>query len=131
MKFIAIIDESQLNIDEKMYLIFESKNKRNLSIKPIHKEMLVNKDGESVYLSDGHIKCFLDYEQKKILEEVIYRNPIVGRVEKEDTAEWIRQFPGSKLLKCSKCGYEYCDLLECTNYCGNCGARMKESEEEE
>ena len=180
MKYIAIIDESQLNDFEKYHLLFEGK-KRNLELKPICKEMLVNKDGESVYLSDGHIKCFLDYEQKKILEEVIYRNPIVGRVEKEDTAEqndskwdklylylndrrlakapdlpiyielghimevmtkiekekaeqtaeWVQQFPGSKLLKCSKCGYEYCDLLECTNYCGNCGAKMVESEEEE
>ena len=38
--------------------------------------------------------------------------------------EWIPQWEGSRLLKCSVCGYEYCDLIECRNYCGNCGAKM-------
>ena len=28
------------------------------------------------------------------------------------------------LLCCSVCGYEYSDYIECTNYCGNCGAKM-------
>ena len=28
------------------------------------------------------------------------------------------------LLRCPKCGHEYLDYLECTNYCGNCGTRM-------
>ena len=42
--------------------------------------------------------------------------------------EWIPQFEGSRLLKCSVCGYEYCDLIECGNYCGNCGAKMKGGE---
>lgn len=28
------------------------------------------------------------------------------------------------LPKCPVCGYEYCDYLECKNYCGNCGAKM-------
>ena len=28
------------------------------------------------------------------------------------------------LQKCSVCGYEYNDFLECNNYCGNCGAKM-------
>lgn len=38
--------------------------------------------------------------------------------------EWIEQYKGSRLVKCSVCGYEYCDLIECGNYCGNCGAKM-------
>ena len=29
------------------------------------------------------------------------------------------------LAKCPCCGYEYTDLLECDNFCGNCGAIMK------
>ena len=37
---------------------------------------------------------------------------------------WLEQYEGSRLLKCSVCGYEYCDLIECGNYCGNCGAKM-------
>ena len=28
------------------------------------------------------------------------------------------------LLKCTACGYEYTDYLECQNYCPNCGAKM-------
>lgn len=37
---------------------------------------------------------------------------------------WMPQWEGSRLVKCSVCGYEYCDLIECGNYCGNCGAKM-------
>lgn len=37
---------------------------------------------------------------------------------------WIPQWAGARLVKCSVCGYEYCDLIECTDYCGNCGAKM-------
>ena len=39
-----------------------------------------------------------------------------------ETAKWEHWTGG--LLRCSKCGYEYLDYLECTNYCGNCGTRM-------
>lgn len=28
------------------------------------------------------------------------------------------------LVKCSVCGYEYVDRIECDNYCGNCGVKM-------
>ena len=42
--------------------------------------------------------------------------------------EWLPQFEGARILKCSVCGYEYCDLIECGNYCGNCGAKMKGGE---
>ena len=38
---------------------------------------------------------------------------------------WERQYEGSGLLRCSNCGYEYCDYIECVNYCGNCGAKME------
>ena len=75
MKLIAIIDESQLNDYEKSHLLFEGKE-RNLALTPIIKETLITKDGETVYLTDGHIKCMLDYEQKKILEDIIAKNPI-------------------------------------------------------
>lgn len=83
MRFIAIIDESQLNSYEKSHLLIEGKE-RNVALTPIHKEMLITKDGEAVYLSEGHIKCFLDYEQKKTLEEVLKRNPIVEIAEKSE-----------------------------------------------
>lgn len=38
------------------------------------------------------------------------------------TAVWFK-YAGS-LLRCSNCGYEYTDRIECTDYCGNCGAKM-------
>ena len=38
--------------------------------------------------------------------------------------EWLPWFEGSSLVSCSVCGYEFCDLIECGNYCGNCGAKM-------
>lgn len=32
------------------------------------------------------------------------------------------------LPRCPACGYEYTDLLECDNFCGNCGAIMRKEE---
>jgi hypothetical protein len=37
---------------------------------------------------------------------------------------WLQQYEDSSLLQCSVCGYEYYDLMECHNYCENCGAKM-------
>ena len=70
---------------------------------------------------------------KKDLIQLGFLPALVTRVlDKQPTAdvvevrhgEWIEQYEGSRLLKCSVCGYEYCDLIECGNYCGNCGAKM-------
>ena len=44
---------------------------------------------------------------------------------KQSEGEWKPQFEGSTLFVCTACGYEYCDRLECINFCGNCGAKMK------
>ena len=38
---------------------------------------------------------------------------------------WIEQYQGHNLLKCSACGHEYSDYIECQNFCGNCGAYMR------
>ena len=35
------------------------------------------------------------------------------------------EYWAGNLAKCPYCGYEYTDLLECDNFCGNCGAIMK------
>lgn len=46
-----------------------------------------------------------------------------------EVAEVVRgrwEYWAGHLAKCPVCGYEYTDLLECNNYCGNCGARMEE-----
>ena len=42
--------------------------------------------------------------------------------------KWIEQYQGHNLLKCSACGYEYSDYIECQNFCGNCGADMRQKD---
>ena len=39
--------------------------------------------------------------------------------------KWEQQYEGCGLLRCSACGYEYCDFIECQNFCGNCGCEMR------
>lgn len=35
----------------------------------------------------------------------------------------------NRLQRCSACGYKYNDLIECDNFCGNCGAKMDEKKD--
>ena len=35
------------------------------------------------------------------------------------------EYWAGRLPRCPVCGYEYTDLLECDNFCGNCGADMR------
>lgn len=34
------------------------------------------------------------------------------------------------LVSCTACGHEYTDYLECKNFCGNCGADMRDTADE-
>lgn len=47
------------------------------------------------------------------------------QIEQEKTVYW-ETWAGS-LPKCPACGHEYCDMVECRNFCGNCGKRMTEN----
>ena len=38
------------------------------------------------------------------------------------------EYWAGNLARCPVCGYEYVDVLECNNFCGNCGAIMHEEE---
>lgn len=40
--------------------------------------------------------------------------------------EGVWEYWAGHLARCPVCGYEYTDLLERNNYCGNCGSRLKE-----
>ena len=61
MKFLVILDESEkIDLEEKG-LIKESK--------PIFKEMLVGKDGQSVYITQEHLNCLIEYSQRKVIEQ--------------------------------------------------------------
>jgi uncharacterized protein (DUF983 family) len=57
------------------------------------------------------------------VEELLYAQKIIDEVKKQD-GTW--EYWAGNLARCSVCGYEYTDYLECNNYCGNCGARMSE-----
>ena len=65
MKFLVILDESEKVDLEEKGLIKESK--------PIFKEMLVATNGESLYLTQGHIDCLAEYSQRKIIEQELER----------------------------------------------------------
>ena len=61
MKYIVIIDESEkVNLEEKGIL---------KGCKPIFKEMLVGTDGQSVYLTQGHLDCLIEYSLEKRLQK--------------------------------------------------------------
>lgn len=44
-----------------------------------------------------------------------------------NTGIW--EYWAGNLPRCPVCGYEYTDLLECDNFCGNCGADMRGKED--
>lgn len=48
----------------------------------------------------------------------------IGEDNTRKTGKWETWAGG--LPKCPVCGYEYCDKIECGNYCGNCGAKLDE-----
>lgn len=47
---------------------------------------------------------------------------VQSRIEQDSPMKW-ETWAGS-LAKCPSCGYEYCDVLEAFDYCGNCGRRL-------
>lgn len=76
MKYIAIIDEQILNnfrLDDngKILVLTDTNNcTRAVEIKPIAKTMVVLKDGESAYITQGHIDAMVEYEQKQQIESI-------------------------------------------------------------
>ena len=56
---------------------------------------------------------------------------LMDRVNKIPSADVVEAKHGrweewaGSLEKCSICGYEYIDRIECRDYCGNCGAKME------
>lgn len=61
------------------------------------------------------------------LNDAVYRI-LIANYHKQREGEWVLQEGCNRLVKCTACGYEYTDVVECTNYCGNCGAKMKGGE---
>ena len=70
---------------------------------------------ECRYCCDCHIK-----QEATRLYNAGYR--------KQSEGEWVLREGLNRLVRCTACGYEYNDLVECTNFCGNCGAKMEGGE---
>lgn len=64
--------------------------------------------------------------KKCALAEMLVEIENAPTVEAEPVRHGHWEYWAGNLVKCSVCGYEYTDWLECDNYCGNCGAKMDE-----
>lgn len=77
MKYIAIIEEEMLSSEDLRELrlpVILNNGMYYAPLKPIFKELLVGKDGNSLYLTKGHIECMLEYEKRKVFEQIIERD---------------------------------------------------------
>lgn len=81
MKYIAIIDEEILEnfrLDDRFdnkpgkLLVLEDLNKctRAVELKPIKAPIVVIKNGDSAYLTQGHIDAMTEYEQRQKIESI-------------------------------------------------------------
>ena len=64
--------------------------------------------------------CLVNAKALEVLYDAGYR--------KQSEGEWVLREGLNRLVRCTACGYEYNDLVECTNFCGNCGAKMEGGE---
>ena len=69
MKYIAVFDDvfiSHFRTDDNGLVLVvkdELGFERGVKLKPLVKPVLTNDAGDSLYLTQGHIQAFLDYEQ--------------------------------------------------------------------
>lgn len=112
MKFLVILDESEkIDLEEKG-LIKESK--------PIFKEMLVGKDGQSVYITQEHLNCLIEYSQRKMIEQEIEREKKFFNDIKlfgEKVAEMKESLDRYRTVRKENKQYPFIDLpnMECDN----------------
>lgn len=84
MKYMAIVDDELLanfRVDIKSNgqscsdIVFVVTDKagstRGIGLKPLQKEMLVTKDGNSVYLQQKHIDCLIEMERKEMFDKMV------------------------------------------------------------
>lgn len=76
MKYIAIFDDDMLcnfrRDDNGLTLVLTDSLgfERGVALKPLIKPVIIADDGESAYLTNGHIKAFLDYEAYSRYERI-------------------------------------------------------------
>ena len=75
MKYIAILDDnfiSNFRLDDFVVVVNDKRGyKRGIPLKMLKHPIIVNEDGEAVYLTQGHIDALLEYEDKQRQERVM------------------------------------------------------------
>lgn len=86
MKYIAVFDDSFLSNfrfddEDKLTLVLTDKNNgtRSVRLKPVIRPTITTEEGESLYLTQGHIDAMLKYEELVGIKEAI--DNIMGRTE--------------------------------------------------
>ncbi len=85
------------------------------------------------YIKRSHIADRIEYYLSHSVGGEHYAYEIclreIQNIPKADVTEvkhGIWEYWAGHLKRCPICGYEYNDFLEQSNYCANCGAKMKE-----
>lgn len=77
MKYLAIVDDEflkEFRLDDgglTLVVHDETTGTRAMSLKPLHRPVLVLQTGDSLYLTQGHIDALVEYEDKKVRAEVV------------------------------------------------------------
>lgn len=80
MKFIAVIDYDLVDKEFNTVCIKDKEgNLHDIDAKPLITHMIVLDDGQSVYLTQGHIDAMLNYEELAGIKKAIDR--MMGRTE--------------------------------------------------
>ena len=64
MKYIAIIDEGQTALKEKI-------KQAGIELKPLCTYLLVNQNGNNVYLRQKYIDCLKELAEKEIMQNIV------------------------------------------------------------
>ncbi len=89
MKYLAIFDDEFLQNFRKDGLTLVLNDKagatRGVQLKPLIKPVVINeKSGESVYITDEHIKVLQDYETGETIKKIIKETTLFWNTEKGD-----------------------------------------------
>ena len=89
MKYLAIFDDEFLQNFRQdgltLVLNDEAGATRGVQLKPLIRPVVINeKSGESVYITDGHIKALQDYEAGEEIKKIIKETTLFWNTEKGD-----------------------------------------------
>ena len=77
MKYIAVFDEEELTNDLRhefnRYALTAKFNNRVKRLIPVVTSMIINGEGTTAYLTQGHIDCLTEYERQQMMQEMMDR----------------------------------------------------------